>query len=349
MEDRAAQTAEKAAGKAGAREQAEEKKKFAAEERAEKKAAVAEERAERSFGRRLFGGASGGLVGAGVGFGIDQAFTEYTERQGIALRAAAQRKMDERGLAIAGSWRGSSSQTLAQVHALDDDIARQEANRPELVRKANSGIFDSALRYGAAGAGTGFALSGGNPIGAGIGFVAGAATGAWKSFTEGSREKDEDRATLEAKRKKREELEALGKKQVREEDGQIEIDLAQHRSERTMSGQRAAFVDEQKKKFLNRYRELQNMNLSEDEAAKTAGLETETAMRDRQIAAGSSLVNARSGAGDIAAAAAWGGMATPGMAETRAAIDALHATVKNNSAAMELRNHKDQSVPRHFQ
>jgi hypothetical protein len=298
----------------------------------------AEETQQQTTGRMLFGGRrrmQGGLVGGAAVLGIGEAFTEYTERQGIELRAAAQRKLDERGLAIAGSWRGSSSKTLAQEQGLDDDIARQVANRPELERKARAGIFDRALSYGAAGAGTGFALSGGNPIGAGLGFIAGAAKGAWKSYEEGAREKDEDTKTLEAKRKKREELEALGKRQVREEDGQIEMDIASHRAERTMSGSRAVVVDEAKKKYLNRYRELMGMHLSDEEADKTAGLEAETSMRDRQQAAGAGLVNAHSGAGDIAAAARWAAQTTPDMAAVISELKGIHGTAKKNSEAAE--------------
>ena len=354
-EDKAEKRATAAAERQHRKTASAEKKQEHAEESQQRKTAAAEKKQEHqeetrqsTTGRMLLGGRSrmhGGLIGGAAVFGIGEAFTEYTERQGIALRAAAQRAMDVRGLAIAGSWRGSSSKTLAQVQGLDDDIARQEENRPELERKAHAGIFDRALSYGAAGAGTGFALSGGNPIGAGIGFVAGAATGAWKSSSEGEREKDEDRKTLEAKKKKRDELEALGKKQVREEDGQIEMDLASHRADRTMSGSRAVVIDEAKKKYLDRYRALRAMNLSDEEAHKTAGVESETAMRDRQIAAGSGLVDARSGAGDIAAAARWAGMSTPGMAEVSTAIGALHETVKGNSQkAEELHNRKDHSI-----
>lgn len=342
-----------------------EEKEITRERREQAAISRAEETQQQAGARMLFGGRRGvagglvgGVVGAGLGFGLQEFLTERTGRQGIALRAAAQRQMDERGLAIAGSWRGSSSQTLAQVHGLADDIAHQQANRPELERKANAGTMQGALSGASAGAGIGAAIGAGigsiipglgtlvvGGIGAAIGAGLGGAAGAWRGHAAGEREKDEDSKKLELKRKIREELEALGKKQVREEDGQITMDLASHRAERTMSGSRAAVIDQQKQQFLNRYRELRGMNLSDGEAKKTAGLEAETSMRERQAAAGASLVTAHSGAGDIAAAARWAGMSTPGMAETKAAIDALHTTVKDNSRkSEELAGRKDQSV-----
>lgn len=255
-------------------------------------------------------------VGAvAIGAIVESLTKDYTERQGIALRDQAARKMGERGLAIGAGWRGTSGQSQSEEFATEQRMAERAANRADLERQGRRAWYNPMRLFGAQ---------------------------TW----EGQRNLDEnDKAQqrdAEHLAKQREQT----RKKFREEEGGIEMDLARHHAERTQSGQRAAFVDVQKKQWLARYRSLRGAGATDAEAAQTAGLEAETAMRDRQIAAGGGLVDARSGAGDIAAAARWAGMSTPGMAETKAAIDALHATVRSNSQkSEELQNRKDQSVP----
>ncbi len=264
------------------------------------------------------GGVAAGLasVAAIAAFKIaDEVITDQRERQGIALRDRAAQKMDERGLAIGASWRGTSSGALAAEQATEAERAKRDANREELERKGRRAWYNPLRLFG-------------------------------EQTWEGQRNLEENdiaqgrdlRLVQEKKKQTREKF--LG------EEGGIEMDLARHRAERSQSGQRAAFVDEQKKQWLARYRGLRGMGANDEQAGGTAGLEMETRLRDRQAAAGSGLVDARSGAGDIAAAARWGGMSTPGMEEVKAAVNAVNATLLKSEAAMlELHSRQDLSVP----
>jgi hypothetical protein len=345
-EQRAAQklaaAEEHAAARVSVRETTQEKRRAAAEERAAKTQETHAETRRQRFGRAGMqlgmeaaqgGSLSGGIgsmasaigpagiagiaaVGAvAVGTIVEQLTKDYVERQGIALRDQAARKMNAHGLAIGAGWRGTAGQSQAEEFALQQRMAEREANRPELERQGKRNWYNPLRWFGS--------------------------SQTW----EGQRNLDENDKAQKRDAEQLEKQKEQTRKKFHEEEGGIEMDHARHRAERSQSGQRAAFVDEQKKAWLERYRGLRGAGATDAEAAQTAGLEAETRMRDRQVAAGSGLVDARSGAGDIAAAARWAGMSTPGMAEVAAAIGALHGTVRDSSQkAEEANKHIDQSV-----
>jgi len=253
------------------------------------------------------GGVAAGLAGIGAiaAFKIvDEVIADRIARQGIALRDASARTLNARGLSIGAGWRGTSGQSQSEEFATQQRMAEREANRPELERQGRRAWYNPMRMFGSQ---------------------------TW----EGQRNLDEDTAAQRRDAELREKQREQTRKKFREEEGGIETDIARHRAERTMSGSRAAFIDEQKKQWLARYRSMRGAGATDEQASQTAGLEAETRMRERQIGGGSGLVTAHSGAGDIAAAARWAGMSTPGMDEMKHAIDSLHHTVRNNSERME--------------
>lgn len=264
------------------------------------------------------GGMAAGLVGVAAlaGGSILRAVTEdIWERRGIELRDQAERKINARSLAKTASWRGTSSQARQEYEATLDRMAEREANRPELARQ-NERMWYNPLRY----------LDG-------------------KYTWEGQRKLDENDKAQNRDRVNAIKQQTLTREKFLTEDGGIEMDLARHRAERTIGGQRAAVVDEAKMAFRGRYRQLRERGANPEEAFGTATLEAQTQLRDRQIAAGSGLVNARSGRGDIAAAARWAGESMPVWGQMLNAFRGLSGTVEKNSREYnEMNSRLDQSV-----
>ena len=280
---------------------------------------------EMAQGGSLQGGISslgnmGGLKGMGlasvalaVGELVKNLVDDAHERQGIALRSQATQKMNERGLAIGASWRGTSGQVQSEQFATEQRMAERAANRDELSRKGERALYNPLRLFG-------------------------------KHTWEGKRALDENDEAQKNDANLVEKQKALKRKKFTEEEGGIGLDMLRHRGERTQSGQRAAFMDEYAIKALQTKRRIQTEGGSEAEGTEGAKLEAANSLRERQVAAGASLVNARSGAGDIAAAARWGSMSTPGEAEMVKRLDGVLSRMDVNSHAMEKLTSKDQSI-----
>lgn len=289
---------------------------------------TAEEKEQHQFqtARVRLGGfmASGALLGAQVGF------QDYTERQGIRLRDQAQRTIDERQIRLNAGARGTSAQALANERGLEDRIFERDQNRPEVERKAKTSIINQAL----IGAGSG-ALAGGSmggPWGAAAGALIGAGGGAYRGYLEGNRSKQEndtaqarDRDLLETQQEER-------KRKFWAEEGSAELRLLEARSKRTVEGSKQMRIERERMEFMGAYRHFEDAGASPEEARRGAELTVFENIKDRQQAIGASMVNARSSAGDIAAAAAWAGRTTAHQEEL---APILHAIFKEQRGMNE--------------
>lgn len=281
---------------------------------------------------KLGGAAATGAVAIG-----GELLTDYFERAGIENRDKAARAMNARQLQIQSGVRGTSGQVQGEAWAAQDRLAALEANTPEVERKAKQGIWETALKRGAQGAAGGAAVGAlgagigaipGSIVGGGIGVAAGALEG-WLSSDRSISENDKAKAL---ERKKAQDAQQLATKKALEEETGLEIDAIHQRSKRTLSGIRAAQVDDLARVGMQKYRQLRNAGVPENEAKEAAMESTATDLRNKQIAAASGLVDARSGAGDIAAAARWSKEAMPSEQESARLlgqkIDSLHDTTK---------------------
>ena len=236
-----------------------------------------------------------------AGMAAEEATKDFMERQGIANRDRASRASDQRNLNISAGWRGTSSQVQSQQFGTEQEIFDREHQREEILRRNKRAPWNPLRVFGAT---------------------------TW----EGERERDDNEKNIERLKKRHDAEEKLGHKKFTEEEGGLELDAVRQRSKRTMSGIRAAQVDDLARSGMGEYRRFKAMGATDDQAKEGAMLKTENDLRDRQIASASGLVDARSGAGDIAAAARWAQESMPGLNDLKNVLsqklDQLHNTTK---------------------
>ena len=120
------------------------------------------------------------------------------------------------------------------------------------------------------------------------------------------------------------------------------LDALRERSKRTIAGQRAAFIDEEKQQFAATFRKYHHLGATDQEAAEAGSLTVQNDLRDRQARVGNSLVDSRSGAGDIAAIAGWAGMAVPAWDDLKDAIETqTERMTAQHEQSQEARTRKD--------
>lgn len=277
------------------------------------------------LGRAVAGGGSsaalagmlgvGGVVGAGVmgaGMLVHEVTKDYMERQGIANRDQASRASDQRNLQISAGWRGTSGQVQSQQFSTEQELFDRGNQRDE-IRRRNQRAWYNPLRW----------LNG-------------------ETSWEGRREEDENEKNITRLFKLQAAEKKLGHKKFEEEEGGLELDAVRQRSKRTMGGIRAAQVDDMARNGLAEFRRLRAMGASYSEAKEEATLKTENELRDKQIRSASGLVDARAGAGDIAAAARWSMEALPGNREVHAKLETLITTVqKSGHQSVEAQTRED--------
>ena len=275
-------------------------------------------------------------VSAGLA-AAEQLFAYQSEMQGVGIHDTAARAINQRQLGILSGSRGTSAQAQAQQWATEDRIAERQQNRPGLEHDIQRNTVNSALTGAAGGAALGSIILPG--IGTLVGAALGGAAGYVKGRMSGNVTLAEDKAAEQRDKDLREKQEKLANHKFETEEGGVELAALRHRSSRTFSGQREAQVDDATRAYLAEYRRLKAAGATgKDEhlAHEGASLKVENEWRDKQITAASGLVDARSGAGDIAAAASWSRMAIPGMHEVKSAIEAMHTTVRDNDAKANL-------------
>jgi len=272
-----------------------------------------QERISKRLTMRLGGAAGTAMLAVG-----GELLTDYFERQGIENRDKASRALTARQLQIQSGARGTSGEVQAEAWDAQDRLAELQAQAPDLERQKKQGIWHTALmrgaQYGLAGAGIGMVGGGigavpAGLIGGGIGLVSGAVEG-WfngdRAVTENktAQKREADRATAK---------QALATKKALEEEASLEVDAIHQRSKRTLEGFRAAQIDDLTKGGIEKYRQLFNAGVPKDVAKAAAMEQAQNDLRDKQIRSASSLVDARAGASDIAAAASWSQQSMPGM------------------------------------
>ena len=325
-------TAQETARKREAAERAAGKARVEAEKTATREMQEQEQISKR-LTVRLGGIAATGAVAIGGAL-----LTDYFERQGIQNRDTASRSLNTRQLQIQSGLRGTTTGLQAEEWAAQDQLAELKAQEPELQRKKTQGIWQTALKrggqFGAAGAGLGLLGAGvgagpGGLIGGGIGLV----TGALEGWMDGRRSLQENTSAQKREADKIAATAALKQKKLPNEEAGLELDALRERSKRTQEGFYKAQIDDFKQQYLAEKRRMNNMGMTDPNVQDEAGrLTVENQIRERQAAVGNSLVDARSGAGDIAAAARWADMATVTVGAFRQALDNsnLHETLKNS-------------------
>jgi len=306
---------------------------------AEKKATGEMQEQER-ISKRLTMRLGSAALSAGV-VGLEQLLNYQSEMQGVGLRDTAGRSITQRQMGIMGGWRGTSSEAQAKQFAAEDRIYERQQNRPNLENTVKRGTLDASLTGAAGGAALGSLILPG--LGTLIGAALGGAAGYAKGRMSGNVTLADDKAAQARDEAERDAANALGQKKFHDEEGGLELDAVRQRSKRTMAGIRAAQVDDLARSGMAEFRRLKSMHASDTEAKEGAMLKTENELRDKQIASASGLVDARAGAGDIAAAARWSQMAMPGREETSAAlgskIDTLIAIARSATEKQDRERH----------
>jgi hypothetical protein len=266
-----------------------------------------------SLARSNFSGLAGGAaVGAVAMIGLVEELTkDYMERQGIALRDQAARKMNERQLGIMAGVRGTSGQAQSEQYAIEQRMAEREANRPDLEQEGKRAWFNPLRLFGSQ---------------------------TW----EGQRNLDENDKKQKADADQLEKVAALKREKFENEEGGLQLDALRNRSKRTLTGQRAAFMDEYLEKGLGMKRHMAAEGATPEQQNEAARLEMTNSLRDRQQAAGAGLVTARSGAADIARSAAWGQQVNPNESALIQRFDKMAAVWDAHRQDQKL---KDQSIP----
>jgi len=250
----------------------------------------------------LLGGTGVGAAALGGGMLIQEITKDYMERQGIALRDKAARAGDKRDIDIRSGWRGTSTDAQSAYFATEQSIFDRQAQR-ELILQRNKRAWYNPLRY-----------------------IDGETTWA------GRREADENERGLARDLERSPKEKEQAERKFREEEGGMMLDALRQRSKRTIAGQRAAIMDEELQQFTTTFRKFAAMNGSPEglnNAAEAGRLTVQNSLRDRQAHAASGLVDARSGAADIAAVASWAGMTVPSYEDLKDAIDTQTEVMKS--------------------
>lgn len=279
-------------------------------------------------GNALAGNAARSL-GVAIGAAVTAAIVDHEARVSIENNDIAQRAINARGLRVTAA-RGNSSEALAEARAAEDRVFQRSAERPELQHQVGVQTFQGGLKGAAAGGTIGAGIGSlfpviGTGVGAIVGGVGGGAYGAYTSWREGKRKLEaEDKAQRrdeEAAQQKREQSRQLFEQQ----EGKLELQMLRDRAKHTEEGNRALSEGQRKQHWLRTYKHMVELGASPEEA-REAGL-LEVGEDERQIGrrAASGIVNARSGADDIASAAEISRGARGDGASVRSWVDGTYA------------------------
>lgn len=317
-------------------------------ERAQAERAVTREVQEQNALRKA-GIGSGGMLGRIMASGAGgivagEVFTAVIEQmaagEALANRSAATQAGNARQRAIMSGFRGSPGQLMESSWAAEDNAARLQRERPQLVSDRKFGTMTAALEGAAVGGGIGAAIGSvvpgiGTAIGASIGAGIGAAVKGIPAYMQGSKalKMSEQEQALEEERavKDRE----AGQERYRNIEGGLELSAMRNRAMRTLEGSMGAFTDELTAKAVAKYTEAKKSGASEDMAREMATLTYQNELRDRQAIAGASFVDARTGSAGIAAAATWAMGSTPAESKIEAKVDRAVTLLDAGNQAFE--------------
>ena len=286
------------------------------------------------------------LTSAGLGALAGDLFSSVIDQvaagESLSNRRTSTAARNERQFGILNSIRGTSGEMVAETYATEDRIAERKRERPQLETEQKFGTWKSAGEGAAWGAGIGATIGSivpglGTAVGAAVGAGIGAAVKGVPAYLHGKnalKQSDQDQAQDEEKLKK-ENAEAP-KKFMREEGG-LQIDALRQRSRRTLEGSRAAFVDDMSQQWLSTYRDIYSKSKDKGVADEMATLTVQNQLREKQASAGAGLVDTRSGAGEVAAAARWAMGSTAGWQEVASKIEGLRGDMNrgNQDSQME--------------
>ena len=254
----------------------------------------------------------GAVAAVAIGTIAKEVWTDIHERQGIALRDQAARKMNQYDRSVMAGVRGTSGQSQAAEDALDRQIEQRAADRQNLASRGERDPWNPLRWFGS------------------------------KQTFASQRELAENDKAQTRDKEEREKKHAQTGEKFENEEGGLQLDALRQRAKRTMSGQREAFMDEYLARALEVKRAFRGQGATPEQQNEAAQLDMTNSLRARQLAAGSGLVNARSGAGDIAAAARWGSQTTPMEAEAVKRLDGILGKMDRADAQQK---HVDQSIP----
>jgi len=255
------------------------------------------------------------LTSAGLGALAGDVFSSVVDQlaaqESLGNRRVSTEARNTRQATILNSIRGTSGQAANESWGAEENVAQLKRDRPQLQTDAKfntlKSVAEGAAWGGGLGAGIGSIVPG---LGTGVGMFVGAGVGALvkgvPAYMQGQnrlKQNEQDQAQEEERGKK---LGDLAPKLFMEQEGGLELDKLRQRSKRTMAGSREAFADEMAEEWLKSYREIYNRTKDSGIAKEMADLTVQNHLRDKQAQAGAGLVDAKSGAGEIAAAAQWG-------------------------------------------
>jgi hypothetical protein len=296
-------------------------------DRAASAAQAAAAREERSASRFMTRAA--GVAGSAAFAAAGLVAENYFGRQTNSANAQAQQAINSRQIANMSGWRGDAGTLQAQgFGAQDQAFALQEERKGIEARKTGS-MWQHGLAGAAGGAAIGTMMGG--PWGALAGAIVGGIGGAYRAKVGSDVELDKNAKDQQTAKKQAEEAFKASQERFQKGEGAIEIEMLRNRSKRSVEGQRGAMIDQKLLEWAETYKQMRAKGGSDEMAKEAADLTTGNSIRDQQAQAGMSLVGARSGAAESAAAARWGMQSFPGMDQLAGRIDALHDTVKVGS------------------
>ncbi|MEO8204874.1 MAG: hypothetical protein ABI615_01745 [Chthoniobacterales bacterium] len=154
---------------------------------------------------------------------------------------------------------------------------------------------------------------------------------------EGQKELEDNQEKNSAQNLRRAEERKAQQEKFRNEEGGLELQGLRGRAKRSQAGQQEAFAAEMGAKWLGKYKEAIAASGDDRMSKEIADLTVQNEVRDRQAQAGAGLVDARSGGGEIAAAARWG-MQTFNMDKLAGEMSGLHQTVINSNQQNQLKD-----------
>ena len=247
---------------------------------------------------------------------------------------------------------GSHTGMIEAGEDAHDQYAKEIRNRSNEIKNSRVGRKVGSLTAGLSGAGAG-AMSGGaigGPYGAIIGAAVGAVSAVGFNLYTSSREIDLKKKDIEETKKQKEgrEKNVAALKTQRKTEIDLEMDQARAESKHTADGMKRSRLDKEKLTWAAEYgARIKEFGIKgEGKAAEMADLKVKEDLRRMQLNAAGGMVDARSGAGDIAQAARVATMNIPGMEDLKRETVAMHSTYKSAAEAQSRFNHSPDPLPR---
>lgn len=212
---------------------------------------------------------------------------------------------DSRDMRRMGGILGSGSDAVSSGVQTNEEIGAREAHREELLRQNKRKWYNPARFLGFGQQKTGFA---------------------W--FRPDSlRAIDENEQNIDRLKERRQQEYDAGRKKFLEEEGGLGLEAARGQSKHTTEGIRQRREAEFQLLYMREYKRLVREHATASEADEGAQIAVKEEQRNMQLRQGASLVNARSGAADIARAASIASQSMPDQASLDRNLSAIRETL----------------------